>query len=95
MWGADVRGVAASMREGSEQAARAGIALAGLDAGLPAPAAGLRLDGAIGALSTSWTGVLDDLVAGLAQLAVWMDDAVTVTVAADTAAEQSLRGMPW
>lgn len=94
MSGDAVRGLAASLREGSERAARAGVALAGLETGLSAPAAGLRLTTALAGLSVGWSGVLDDLVAGLAQLAAWTDDAATVTVAADTAAEQSFHGIP-
>lgn len=95
MSGDGVRGVAASIREGSELAAQAGVSLADLAAGLsPPPPVGLRLTVALEALSSSWSDVLADVVADLAKLATWMDDAVTATVAADGAAEQVFRGVP-
>lgn len=94
MSGEGVRGVAASMRANSERAAQAGTALAGLGAGLPPPPAGLGLSAALDGFSTGWTDVLNDVVAGLSQLATWMDDAVAVTVAADGAADQAFRGIP-
>ncbi|MEP6979482.1 MAG: hypothetical protein ABJA16_01830 [Nakamurella sp.] len=93
MFSDGVRGVAASIREGSELAAQAGVALVDLAAGLPPPPVGLRLTVALEALSASWANVLADVVADLAQLATWMDDAVTATVAADSTAGQVFRGV--
>ncbi len=86
--------VADLVRDASERTATAGVAVTGLGAGLPAPAAGGSVRAAVDAVSQSWTGVLADLVAGLAQLATWVDDARNALVAVDDEVAGTLRGIP-
>lgn len=88
-----VRSVAGMLRDGSESAAKAGVAVARLVDGLPPPSVGRGVATAVGGLSAAWTAVLDDLVAGLVQLATWMDDAVTVTVTVDDDTAGVFRGI--
>ncbi len=86
--------VAVLLRDGSERAALAGTSAAGLGALLPAPATGRSVRSAADGVSAAWTDVADDLTAGLAQLATWVDGSVTAVLAVDDAAATSFRGIP-
>ncbi|WP_157970782.1 hypothetical protein [Nakamurella deserti] len=82
------------LRDGSERAALAGAAVARLTDGWAPPAAGRSVRAAVEAVSTSWTDVAGDLVAGLAQLATWVDGAVTAMLTVDDTTAAEFRALP-
>ncbi len=85
--GSGVRSVAASLADNSELAAQAGVRLAQLGDELPAPGVGERLVSVLSQFSGEWCDVLDDMGTSLAELAGWLDRAVTsyFSVDSDTA----------
>lgn len=91
--GSGVRRVAATMRDQSDLAARAGTALAGLADPLGDPGIGERLAPGVGQFATLWCEVIDDLLSSLAELASWMDQAVTCYFSVDSDVSYRLGGL--
>ena len=86
--------VAALLRDGSELAALAGTSAAGIGGSLHTPAVGRSVRSAVDSVSAAWTEVADDLTAGLAQLATWVDGAATAMLSVDDAVAADFRGFP-